>query len=273
MVNNLRHFLPPYLTTPNKEIRCLLVGAGGNGGPMITGLARMNAALNAIGHAGISLDVADCDFVAPENIGRQLFSVADIGRNKAECLVTRVNMFFGLDWRAFPVKFVHEHIKTIKPSEYKIIIAAVDNVLAREIVHLAAKESMAYYLDLGNSRDSGQVILGTGTRIAQPKKTVDCITYLPTVLDLYPNMRDAERESYQGPSCSMAEALKKQDLFINTAVSTFALDLLWKGLKNGYLTHHGAFINLSSYRVNPLPINPEVWRQMGFKIKAMKEAA
>ena len=56
------------------------------------------------------------------------------------------------------------------------------------------------------------------------------------------------------PSCSLAEALERQDLFVNQTVTTFALQLLWKFIREGGLDIHGYFINLESGRVSPLPI-------------------
>lgn len=56
------------------------------------------------------------------------------------------------------------------------------------------------------------------------------------------------------PSCSLAEALTRQDLFVNRAVSTFALDMLWRLFKDGGLKNHGAFINLEDGIVNPLRV-------------------
>lgn len=56
------------------------------------------------------------------------------------------------------------------------------------------------------------------------------------------------------PSCSLAEALEKQDLFINQGVATFALQLLWQFIREGGLNIHGYFINLETGKVTPLPI-------------------
>lgn len=257
-----RHYLSTNLVR-NKPVETLLVGAGGNGGPMITGLARMNHALIALGHPGIALSVIDGDEVAPSNVGRQMFSPADIGRNKAVVAVSRVNMFFGLKWQAFPAMLQKDHLPDIR-KEIRLVIAAVDNVRTRKLLNKAVQGKEMYLLDLGNGKDIGQVILGTGDYVKQPKTQIDCIGRLPTVMDLFPKMKDEEEAAYQGPTCGIAAALQKQDLFVNTVVSTFALDLLWKGLRQGYLTFHGAFINLDSFKVNPLLVDPAAWERMGW---------
>lgn len=263
--SNFKHYLPASLVTKrNAPVRILLIGAGGNGGPMLTGLARMNHALRALGHVGLHLVVMDKDTVGAENVGRQLFSQSDIGRAKSECLVTRINHFFGLKWKALPVEFEKIHANELAEEGVDIVITAVDNVPTRELVHWAVKKQAIYYLDMGNTKKAGQCILGTGDYIPQPKNLRDCIGHLPTIIDLYPNLRKEEGKSYQGPSCGIREALERQDLFINTAVSTFALGLLWDAFRNGFLTQHGVFLNLESKRTSPLLINPTLWQQMGW---------
>ena len=50
---------------------------------------------------GLSVTVYDPDtVVSPFNIGRQLFYATDLGLNKAEVLVGRVNVAYGTKWRA-----------------------------------------------------------------------------------------------------------------------------------------------------------------------------
>lgn len=269
-----RHYFPAGLVTGNSEpVRVLMVGAGGNGGPMITGLARMDAALKALWHPGINLNVADGDTISAANVGRQLYSKADIGRNKAECLVSRVNIFFGLTWQAHPTMLTRDHLDAIAKHGPQIIITAVDNVKAREIVHRAIHRTNTYWLDMGNGKSSGQVMLGTGYFIKQPAKQPNCIGHLPTILDLYPDLKKTEKSVGQGPSCSVAQALEKQDLFVNTAVSTFALDLLWKAFRQGYIEYHGCYINLDTFKVTPMAINPAYWEQKGWDPYETKEKA
>jgi PRTRC genetic system ThiF family protein len=272
-MDNFKHFLPANLVDSryNSPVNILLVGAGGNGGPMITGLARMDFALRALGHPGLNLTVCDGDAVGPENVGRQLFSPSDVGRNKAVTLVSRVNMFFGLKWRAFPT---HLAPTSLLPNQNipSLIITAVDKVKPREYVYGLVKGRSVYWLDMGNTKDTGQIILGTGAPIAQPKGD-NCIAHLPTVLDLWPNMKDEETKEYQGPSCGVAQALEKQDLFINTTVSTWALDLLWEGFRKGYLTENGVFTNLKTKRSTPLVINPDTYKTMGWAPKVKKQRA
>ncbi|OPY01552.1 MAG: hypothetical protein A4E61_01607 [Syntrophorhabdus sp. PtaB.Bin184] len=93
-----------------------------------------------------------------------------------------------------------------------------------------------------------------------------CPPYLPHVLDLYEGiMEDEARKLYQGPSCSLQEALTRQDLFVNQWVATCALEIMWTMFRRGQIMVHGAFVNLSTMTVRPLPVNPAVWESMGWK--------
>ncbi len=63
-------------------------------------------------------------------------------------------------------------------------------------------------------------------------------------------------EKDSGPSCSLAEALEKQDLFINSILAQVGCDILWKMFKEGRTLYRGAYINLDNsgliqYRYRP----------------------
>ena len=234
----------------------VVVGAGGNGCEMINGLARMHVAMRALGHpGGLAVKVYDHDQVSEANIGRQLYAASDIAQNKAVVAVNRVNCFFGLDWEAVPERFPEDkadspymspHCLPRLASHVHILISCVDTAAGRrDIAKFATTRHLApvYWLDMGNGKDCGQVILG---HAAEPK--------LPSVVEMFPELLDEAFVEDDTPSCSLAEALTHQDLFINRAVATFAHDLLWRLFKDAGLCHHGAFINLESGHVNPLRV-------------------
>lgn len=50
------------------------------------------------------------------------------------------------------------------------------------------------------------------------------------------------------------EALERQELFVNQSVVTPALQLLWQMLRHGRLDWHGAYINLKSGTMVPIPV-------------------
>ena len=86
-------------------VNIALIGAGGTGSLVLSGLVRLNHAIRQLGHPGIEVNVYDPDFVTEANIGRQLFTAEEIGQNKAQCLVDRYNLGFALQWNAYPRKY------------------------------------------------------------------------------------------------------------------------------------------------------------------------
>ena len=62
------------------------------------------------------------------------------------------------------------------------------------------------------------------------------------------------REEDSGPSCSLAEALRKQDLFINSTLAQLGCNILWKMFRNGMIEYHGLYLNLSTMKVNPIGV-------------------
>ena len=254
----MEHRVFPHFLDERVHVR--LVGCGGNGSQMLTGLARLNHALRALGRKGLRVVAHDHDAVSPANVGRQLFAPGDVGRNKAVVLIHRINSYFGTDWYAEPSEF--------KPSDGRtdILVSCVDTRAARAFIDYAVttpggmggSRCPSYWMDLGNRREDGQVILGCPASNKRWRKNKE---RLPTVAELLPEIIRRGRED-NAPSCSLAEALERQHLFVNQAVVTPALQILWQLFRFGKLTWHGAFVNLTTGHVRPLPVDPVVWARM-----------
>ena len=68
-------------------------------------------------------------------------------------------------------------------------------------------------------------------------------------------MKDARvKEEDSGPSCSLAEALEKQDLFVNSTLAQLGCNILWKMFRHGMIEHNGLYLNLATMKVNPVPV-------------------
>jgi len=257
------HYTHQYLLNPTHKITVDLVGLGGTGSQVLNGLARINESLMALNHPGLNVRAWDMDVVELPNIGRQLFSHADLGLNKALVLVTRVNRFFGTEWEARPVAYTGKETSNI-------LITCVDSAKARidigkEIIpnKKAGRpidiqmpiDNIIYWMDIGNLQKTGQVVLGSMGEIRQPPKFEEYkeIPMLPTVIKMFPQLRKIKEEQ-QGPSCSLAEALQKQDLFINSTLAQFGCNLIWKLIREGSLTHHGCYVNMENLIVNPIKV-------------------
>lgn len=226
--------------------RIAVVGAGGNGSVFLTHLCRIHQAWVKLGGQPFAIDVFDTDCVSEANLARQVFCEADIGLNKAVVLTERMKAFYGVDARA--------HGRFEGHNNYDIIVGCVDNLATRKQMmresqprkvprtgnnHPGYEWGGCYWLDMGNTADAGQVVLGGHG--------------LPNFFDLYPHMLKA-KDSKSLPSCSMAESLQRQDLFVNSIIAGYAGQLLWKLMRTGSIDHHGYVINLSTGRTVPIPI-------------------
>lgn len=85
---------------------------------------------------------------------------------------------------------------------------------------------------------------------------------LRTAFELFLELTDTSIPEDDTPSCSTVEALEKQDLFVNDTLVTSVLALLWRLLRHGEVIHHGAFVDLKTGTVRPLPIAPPLWRRL-----------
>lgn len=259
------HFTDNYLLNPQHPVTVSLIGAGGTGSQVLTCLARLDATLRALGHPGLFVTIYDPDEVTEANIGRQLFGHSEIGLNKAVCLVSRVNNFFGNDWKAIPTLFPASINEASEDNLANITITCTDNTRSRVDVGKFLKQfrnaddgtdysSPLYWLDLGNTRTSGQAVLGTVRKDPpQPEsKEYEAVGKLKTITELV--KYGAVKSEDSGPSCSLAEALEKQDLFINSTLAQLGCNILWKMFRYGMIEHHGLFLNLETLKVNPIPV-------------------
>jgi len=111
-----------------------------------------------------------------------------------------------------------------------------------------------YWLDFGNTHTSGQVVLGSiPKKIKQPtSQNYQTAPSLKVITKLVKYARIKEEDS--GPSCSLAEALEKQDLFINSTLAQLGCNILWKMFRHGMIEHHGLYLNLTTMKVNPIMV-------------------
>ncbi len=133
---------------------------------------------------------------------------------------------------------------------------------ARAAIVKAAQTSDVYYLDCGNDTDRGQVVLGELMAKVEARKRPE---RLPHVGELFPDLIDASLDAKdEMPSCSMADALRKQSLVINQAIAVQAFNLLWTMFRTGGVPFSGVFVNLATGRTNPIPIDPAAWERFGY---------
>jgi len=246
------HYAPQYFMEPLHPITVTVVGVGGNGTQVLNDLAKIHCSLQQLNHPGLMVYAIDDDKIEQTNIGRQKFSQADLGQYKSVVAITRLNRFYGLDWRAVTEKF---HKRVWKGTN--IVISCVDNVKARKEIKIAAIGVFSlsdfntpyYWLDFGNGRDFGQFVLGSNY-IEQPKPSN--VDFLKNVLQMFSDME--KNEDIDAPSCSTREALLKQDLFINSVLVSTGMNLIWTLLTKYRITHQGGYVNLSTCITKPIKI-------------------
>jgi PRTRC genetic system ThiF family protein len=246
------HLLHPDIANAEHDdtpISVALVGAGGNGSRMLSGLRHLHHALEALDQRSLHVTVFDPDVVSESNLARQAFYRADIGLPKVAVLVNRSNIACGLAWEAKASRF--------RPLEmWDIVISCVDSRAARAEIAQAVntpKTGVTYWLDMGNDLETGQVCLGQPSHITESVR-------LPTAPELWPEIADTTIPEADAPSCSTLEALERQDLFVNELVTGFALNLLWRLLRHGKIEFHGGYINASTGISRPIPVpGGEAW--------------
>ncbi len=253
----IEHRLHDLLLREQQEIRILVVGAGGTGSAILLGLPYLHQAMQVWGRPhGLKVTLADGDLVSTTNCVRQPFAESDVGLNKATVLINRVNLFWGLNWTAYPE---HLHSDSLNDRQTAhVVIGCVDTRAARaEIARglTAGNNHTLYWLDIGNNANSGQYILGQPLNRVNRRKG----ERLRTAAELYPEIADPGIGEDALPSCSAAEALERQEPFINQVLAQSALVTLTRLFRYGTLTHHGAFYNGATGRMNALPVDPELW--------------
>lgn len=77
------HFTDSDLIDATNPVTVNLIGAGGTGSKVLTGLLEMNHSLIALGHAGLHVRLWDDDIVTEANLGRQRFSECEKGLYKS----------------------------------------------------------------------------------------------------------------------------------------------------------------------------------------------
>ena len=239
--------IDPYFINGQHRITINIVGAGGTGSLLVTKLARLSQALNHLDHLGLFIKLIDFDKIEPHNVGRQMFTLNDVGHYKSDVLISKINHAFGLDW-----EMTVEPYNSDIDDKCNITIAAVDNVVTRQLMLKAFYRKHGSYtpdikkkylfIDCGNARDYGQIILS------------DFNKKLKNIDSIIPNWDKQDTIEQQGQGCSYAESLLEQDLFINDWVSLYAITIIKDLLFKKQIDYQGFFFNTSDYLTQKIMI-------------------
>lgn len=260
------HFVDNDLLNPTNPIELNLIGAGGSGSQVLTALARMNHALTELRHPGLFVRLWDDDIITEANLGRQLFAENELGLPKSVALINRTNRFFGTNWKAETQKFERNSLGKLKNNmQSTIYISCVDNVKTRfeiadilnefKTMNRSYRNQPRYWMDYGNSQFTGQVILSTIGNIRQPNtEKYETVENLSFVTEEFGELLTKSESEDDAPSCSLAKALEKQDLFINSTLAQMGSSLLWNLFRNGLTENRGFFLNLKNFYSQPIKL-------------------
>ncbi len=227
--------------SPRRLVTVAVVGAGGTGSSLLTALTDIHKCLLALGGQGLLVVAYDPSAVSSVNVVRQNDAPAEVGRNKAVSLVTRINCSLGTAWQGVPTACSAEHLAALRPQ---VLITCTDTRGSRrELGKAAANLRVPYWLDTGNAAHTGQVVL------SEPGASGP---HLPSPLETHSAFLKGDTED--GASCSALEALSRQDLMINREVALHAARLLWRLLCDGYTETRGCYIDTRAGQVMPVPV-------------------
>jgi PRTRC genetic system ThiF family protein len=243
----------PFIVPPG-HVNVTLVGCGGTGSHIAQSLARLAAHCRDTGSASISNCLIEGDRVENRNVGRQLFSVADVGKNKAQVLAARFSAVFGLGITAVPQML--EPNQALGQSGYGILVGAVDGAAGRRaIANQLDTRNWRLWIDCGNHEHSGQVVVGTTLTSDHMHKAVQLgmCAKLPVAPLLYPELlKDVSVRPRE--DCAAAMEDNAQSLMVNQMMAGIASQYLYQIVVQRRLTTFQTVIDLSSLSMRSTPI-------------------
>ncbi len=242
---------------PNTHIQTItIVGLGGTGAQVARAVARMVYDMKAVRMHRPQIALIDPDRVEQKNVGRQLYTAADVGQKKAHVLMRRFNLALGLD-----ISAIDQPVNADRHFERwgNLIVGAVDNHLARREL---ARVNGAIWVDAGNHFNAGQVVIGnTGDRetaLRYLDGQNSRYPYLPHAGLLFPALLEPEPEVKPQPeperSCAELVAAREQDVLVNDWMAIVTAQYVYKLLHRQPITSFVSYVSADGMSVRSLPI-------------------
>ncbi|HEU4328844.1 MAG TPA: ThiF family adenylyltransferase [Roseiflexaceae bacterium] len=281
----------PFIVRPG-PVTIALVGCGGTGSRIALDLARLAAHLRA-SRQELRILFIDGDTVEERNVGRQLFTPADIGRNKAQALAARYNHLFGLGIEAYPEMATVDRLVALggkrqrqvqrtrndrREQDLSILIGAVDTATARRSLHGALRQTYGepgaqqhgwglpqgtwdrrrcwdVWIDSGNHERAGQVCVGTET---DPEQLTDAIlgdicTRLPAPSLANPDLLVAT-ERRRREDCAAAMEDNAQSLEVNQMMAAIVASYLNALIIKRQILTFETWVDLEALSMRSTPI-------------------
>lgn len=258
-----------------KTVEFWLVGAGGTGSFMAMNLARLAFELRGLGKQ-TKIVVVDPDNVETGNIPRSNFCFAEIGLNKAETIAGRISRAWGIEvgiiGESFRPALLQSKsddwsVSVSNSNKLTILVGCVDNHLARIQLHETLKlhNEKSYdancprlwWIDGGNGRDSGQVLIGNRLNekeICQSAGKSPILSLLPAPSLQHPELLQSEnakmrrntQQANERLSCAERIRLGEQSLNINQRVAVEMSEMLAELLLTQTLKRFAVYFDLES---------------------------
>jgi PRTRC genetic system ThiF family protein len=230
---NLSEMVPVFPEMMARQLRFVVVGCGGTGSYLIRDLAKLIAAMNQQYQTRHCMILVDKDRTEPKNVGRQNFTRADVGRNKAACLAQRYSGAFGLDI-AYVDRYLtaqdtmYELTGAADDGEYRtVLVGCVDNNASRVLMHNLYRNAgsrrsgfIAAYIDSGNELSAGQVVCSLKRVFTRDSEELD--VQIPDVVELF-SMASDDRHP-DDLSCAEHTESAPQDITANITAANIILN-------------------------------------------------
>ena len=231
------------------EATIVLVGCGGTGGFLAEAIARL-----LIGRS------AQLFLVDPDR--------ADVGRFKAEVLAERLARRFGreIGYSVLPYdRELHAQVFGRTASRLNLLIGCVDTAAARRAFAATLDQppsnANVWWLDAGNGKNSGQVLLGNATRPDELRGAFDRDTSLCHALPApslqRPDLLEALPEPTLTLDCADAVVQDEQGATINQIMAAVAASYLEKLLTD---TAHwmATYLDMDEGTLRCVPADPKI---------------
>ena len=258
--------------------RILVVGCGGTGSFVAEGLCRLL-------DADRPLLLVDHDRVESHNLRRQNFLEGDVGKFKSQALAERLSRQYGRAVAYSVCPFDPDMREEAfgggglyQRAALGLIIGCVDNAAAR-IDIARGMQIGSWWLDAGNDRDSGQVLIGDANDIDRLQgafsKVGMEVCHLPSPAMQAPSILiPPTRQETRQMDCAEAVEADGQSPLINQSMATLVLEFVHRLMKDD-LTWMSAYIDLSAGAMHAVPADPvTIARMLSVKVDTLfsKEA-
>lgn len=217
------------------QVLFVLVGCGGNGSYMAETIARFCRLLGQQGKRAQALFI-DPQTIEIKNIPRQRFSDAEIGLNKAQVLAARYSLLWGVEIHAYPTLFNADLLQGYY-NWLTFLVGCVDDGPARNAIAQCLEQNSStqlpkrWWLDLGNDRESGQILLGstpTSNHLRWAFQTSSHCLTLPSPALVHPEILLPRPDQLANTPMSCAEIamLNAQSQTVNGMCAAIASDYL-----------------------------------------------